>query len=288
MEIPDPGEPFIAEIDSRSGNGNGIIELEGSKHLNIGPVKKDAVGTEVELEMLGGVFARCLDEDVKGRGYEQRLEEMAWQHIRERQKEDTAIESYSIEPLMDKLFSHRNVENVEFCDQCGTVMHVREEKWECGSCGYSKEIHPNIEGRADLSRKSFQEGDSSKADLSSQPDISELRKRAKTSAVEEVPEEVSTTNKTQPYNRSKAVKEYVKARASGNCEGCETPAPFTSKTGEPYLHAHHVHELSDGGSDTPDTVIALCPNCHYRVHHGEDGEEYNQQLLEKVQNLEKG
>ncbi|MFC6770744.1 HNH endonuclease [Halorubrum pallidum] len=118
--------------------------------------------------------------------------------------------------------------------------------------------------------------------------LDELRERAKENEVEEITQEVSTTNTTEKtqYHRSPEIKEYVKARAEGCCEGCGKPAPFTDKTGDPYLHAHHVHELSDGGSDTVDTVIALCPNCHYRVHHGGDGEKYNQKLLEKVQRLE--
>jgi len=77
------------------------------------------------------------------------------------------------------------------------------------------------------------------------------------------------------------------ARADGVCEGCGEEAPFTSKTGDPYLHAHHIYELSDGGSDAPDTVIALCPNCHYRVHHGMNGDEYNKELRQKLDEIEK-
>jgi predicted RNA-binding protein with TRAM domain/5-methylcytosine-specific restriction endonuclease McrA len=117
--------------------------------------------------------------------------------------------------------------------------------------------------------------------------LDELRKRAEEAAVDEVPEEaITSTQTTRKYTRSSEVANYVKTRADGVCEGCGDPAPFTSKTGEPYLHAHHIHELSDGGADTPDTVVALCPNCHYRVHHGSDGEEYNQKLLSIVRELE--
>lgn len=121
----------------------------------------------------------------------------------------------------------------------------------------------------------------------SAPDLSALRDRAEEEARDEV--KVTKTSASQPsteYSRSGAVKRYVKARANGYCEGCEEPAPFTSKIGEPYLHAHHVFELSGGGSDTPASVIALCPNCHYRVHHGENGEAYNERLREKVEHLE--
>jgi 5-methylcytosine-specific restriction endonuclease McrA len=117
-------------------------------------------------------------------------------------------------------------------------------------------------------------------------DIERLRREAQQDSVQQVSESASTTQSKPQYNRSRKVKEYVKARADGECEGCKKPAPFTSTTGEPYLHAHHIHELSEGGSDTPDTVVALCPNCHYRVHHGKDGTEYNQRLLEKVKEKE--
>jgi len=124
---------------------------------------------------------------------------------------------------------------------------------------------------------------------SSEPasELEKLREQAEQAAVETVPESVVTTQQTkQQYTRSSKVREYVLARADGYCEGCDEPAPFTSKSGDPYLHAHHINELSDGGSDTPDTVIALCPNCHYRVHHGGDGEKYNQELSDKLNNIE--
>lgn len=117
--------------------------------------------------------------------------------------------------------------------------------------------------------------------------LGQLRNRAKDAAIEEVPEDTSIARSdATEYTRSSAVRDYVKARAGGSCEGCEESAPFVSKTGDPYFHAHHVHELSDGGSDMPSTVIALCPNCHYRVHHGENGNEYNEQLREKLLEIE--
>lgn len=115
-----------------------------------------------------------------------------------------------------------------------------------------------------------------------------LHEEAKIEGEEAVSQKTVRTYQTQQYNRSEKVKQYVKARADGQCEGCGDSAPFISKTGDPYLHAHHVHELSDGGDDTVDTVIALCPNCHYRVHHGEDGDEYNETLIRKLNDLEDG
>ena len=118
-------------------------------------------------------------------------------------------------------------------------------------------------------------------------DLECLQERAKEDAVESVPEsKVNVRQSTQEYTRSSEVRKYVMERAGGACEGCGEPAPFTSTTGEPYLHAHHIHELSDGGSDTPMTVIALCPNCHYRVHHGIEGEEYNRELMDRLAEIE--
>jgi 5-methylcytosine-specific restriction endonuclease McrA len=116
--------------------------------------------------------------------------------------------------------------------------------------------------------------------------ISELRDEAKQDSTTEVnPDAVNAGDQVQ-YSRSQKVRDYVLRRADGQCEGCGEPAPFESKTGDPYLHAHHVHELSEGGSDSPETVIALCPNCHYRVHHGKDGSEYNEQLISRLEQIE--
>jgi 5-methylcytosine-specific restriction protein A len=81
------------------------------------------------------------------------------------------------------------------------------------------------------------------------------------------------------YVRSEAVRAYVLKRAEGRCEGCDAEAPFKTKRGQPYLEPHHTRRLADGGPDHPAHVIALCPTCHRRVHHAQDGEEYNERLM---------
>jgi 5-methylcytosine-specific restriction protein A len=88
------------------------------------------------------------------------------------------------------------------------------------------------------------------------------------------------------YERSRDVRDYVLARAGNDCEGCQSPAPFTRKDGSPYLEPHHIRRLSDGGPDHPAFVIALCPNCHRRVHAGADGETYNTALLVRMAHIE--
>jgi hypothetical protein len=78
--------------------------------------------------------------------------------------------------------------------------------------------------------------------------------------------------------RSEATKKYAHARANGQCEGCGKDAPFLSRKGIPFLEVHHLTALASGGVDTPVNVAALCPNCHRRVEHGEDGDSYNNEI----------
>ncbi len=88
------------------------------------------------------------------------------------------------------------------------------------------------------------------------------------------------------YYRSAVVKAYVLRRAAGKCEGCEAPAPFLTLRKAPYLEPHHIRRRADSGPDHPQWVIALCPNCHKRVHYGADGHEFNIQLAKRVEIIE--
>lgn len=76
----------------------------------------------------------------------------------------------------------------------------------------------------------------------------------------------SQKTETVVYYRSPYVKEMVKKIAEGKCQMCGVEAPFYDKDNEPYLEEHHVKRLADGGSDTLDNVVAVCPNCHRKVH----------------------
>jgi 5-methylcytosine-specific restriction protein A len=66
--------------------------------------------------------------------------------------------------------------------------------------------------------------------------------------------------------RNPYVTELAKRRANGICQLCEQPAPFKNKKGEPYLETHHIVWMSRKGLDTPENTVALCPNCHRRMH----------------------
>ena len=88
------------------------------------------------------------------------------------------------------------------------------------------------------------------------------------------------------YQRSESVRVYVLRRAKGVCECCDTEAPFKTKQGRPYLEPHHIRRLSDGGPDDPRWVAAVCPNCHKEVHYGISGDELNQELADKLGDVE--
>lgn len=89
-----------------------------------------------------------------------------------------------------------------------------------------------------------------------------LAEKAKSSK----PSPKRTEVKTMVYNRNPYVVVYVKRRAQGKCDLCEKKAPFSDDAGNPYLECHHVEWLSDGGYDAFDNAVALCPNCHRKMH----------------------
>ncbi|QVK21805.1 HNH endonuclease [Mycoplasmatota bacterium] len=73
--------------------------------------------------------------------------------------------------------------------------------------------------------------------------------------------------RTVIVNRDPIVKEFVKRRANGRCDLCDEDAPFKVKEKIPYLEVHHIIQLADDGPDTIYNAVALCPNCHRKVHY---------------------
>lgn len=68
------------------------------------------------------------------------------------------------------------------------------------------------------------------------------------------------------YTRSVFIKEYARRVSNGVCQLCDKDAPFRDKHGKPFLEVHHIQYLSEGGSDSMENVVALCPNCHRKIH----------------------
>jgi len=70
------------------------------------------------------------------------------------------------------------------------------------------------------------------------------------------------------FDRDPDVVAEVLLRAAGECENCKRPAPFLRRSDRtPYLEVHHVIRLSNGGDDTVENAIAVCPNCHRAAHY---------------------
>lgn len=72
--------------------------------------------------------------------------------------------------------------------------------------------------------------------------------------------------KTVYRERNQFVAEYTKIRANGICDLCGKPAPFLDKNGKPYLESHHIITLANGGPDAIYNTVAICPNCHRKIH----------------------
>lgn len=98
----------------------------------------------------------------------------------------------------------------------------------------------------------------------------------------DVNESGSREAKTIVYKRDQFVAEYTKRRANGICDLCNNESPFTDRDNEPYLECHHVEWLSRGGKDNIYNTVALCPNCHRRVHVLDDSRDVNE-LIRKIE-----
>lgn len=84
--------------------------------------------------------------------------------------------------------------------------------------------------------------------------------------------QVITTNRSRnPY-----VSKYVKNRANGKCDLCGKEAPFKNEDDSPYLESHHVITLSENGPDVVYNAVALCPNCHRKIHVLKDPKDIDQ------------
>ncbi|TBR76223.1 MAG: hypothetical protein EPN64_08980 [Burkholderiaceae bacterium] len=75
-----------------------------------------------------------------------------------------------------------------------------------------------------------------------------------------------TTTTVTVITRDQNVVAYVKRRANGRCELCGELAPFEDTKGAPFLECHHVVWLANDGLDSHENAVALCPNCHRKMH----------------------
>ncbi len=97
------------------------------------------------------------------------------------------------------------------------------------------------------------------------------------------PKQSETTHTS--FLRDPCVKAWVLQNAEGTCEACSFAAPFERNDGSPYLEVHHVLPLVEGGSDTVENTIAVCPNCHRNLHFGKNKNELKQSIIENTVRL---
>lgn len=75
-------------------------------------------------------------------------------------------------------------------------------------------------------------------------------------------------------------------RADGKCEFCLRPG-FDMGDGRVFLETHHVVPLSEGGADSADNVVAVCPNHHREAHHGVRAAVIREKLLRRLGRTER-
>ncbi len=117
------------------------------------------------------------------------------------------------------------------------------------------------------------------------PEVVELLTHSSLSMPIGEPAPVATVRQVTDYARDAKVKAWVLRQANGRCESCGSSAPFRTIEGLPYLEVHHVRTLAARGPDTIDNTVALCPNCHRRLHYGDDAIELREALLAKIDRL---
>ena len=89
------------------------------------------------------------------------------------------------------------------------------------------------------------------------------------------------------YVRDAKVAAWVLENSQGQCEACNRLAPFVKHGGDFYLEVHHLRRLADGGSDTITNAIAVCPNCHRKLHYGAERESLIEEIYQQIGRLNK-
>ncbi len=165
----------------------------------------------------------------------------------------------------------------------GTTKGQRYLRADTKSINHIKDFIPSTTVKA-VSRKGSADGRT--YDYLGQDNHIGLLAKLRDDALTVITESKITQNISTQHSRNEKIKSYVRQRALGICECCLNPAPFISRSGRPYLEVHHVQQLSEGGEDSIYNAVAICPNCHAEVTVGVKANEINQQLLDKLRQIE--
>jgi 5-methylcytosine-specific restriction endonuclease McrA len=164
--------------------------------------------------------------------------------------------AYDVGRYVDKLLKEFRIDDHNFKIICtdGSSLppdHAYETITLKENLTSSRLIFENIRKNEEDSEKEIRKN--------SRVDIHERAKHAKKTAKSC---EVTSTY----FFRNPWVAADAKLRAEGICQLCNNKAPFNNSYGDPYLEAHHIVWLSKGGDDTIENSVALCPNCHKKMH----------------------
>ena len=89
----------------------------------------------------------------------------------------------------------------------------------------------------------------------------------------DIPEKIAGYRTSFKRNQDTAKKSIQ--LANYKCDLDESHSSFISKNGKAYMEAHHLIPLStqeyfDYSLDVDANIICLCPNCHRKLHYGQD------------------
>ena len=112
-------------------------------------------------------------------------------------------------------------------------------------------------------RENYAKAEKSASSLGIDELYAKVKEKASRTHAEETKKHITTS---AVYERDPEIAMYAKRRADAHCDLCGIKAPFLDKNSNPYLEAHHIEWLSEGGADEIDNVVALCPNCHRKMH----------------------
>ena len=86
------------------------------------------------------------------------------------------------------------------------------------------------------------------------------------------------------YKRDPKVVAWIIKNAKGKCECCGDDG-FIKDDGSIFLEVHHLRLLSENGSDTTQNAVALCANCHRKLHYAKNKEEMRKEI-KKIERLQ--
>ena len=165
------------------------------------------------------------------------------------------------------LFESYKENEYYFCgdvELCGSIFTARELDAE----GNLRNVLKFPLRRIDVSNKTIiniediENSEKEKAKIVRKLSQEEIKEKVKNIKSNVVTKEVKTVYR----ERNQFIAEYTKNRANGICDLCGEPAPFFDKNGKPYLESHHVITLANGGPDVIYNTVAICPNCHRKIH----------------------